>query len=424
MENIIKKEICPNVNFTCIPDKKFKTTIISFSMFTPLNEQNISQNAIIPGLLAHSCKKYPSLLNLSLKLEELYGASIVPGIGKLGDKHILTVSAQCTNNEFIAEFSNNISETATLLNEVIFNPDISEKSFEEKNIEQEKRQLIEDIEAELSDKKSYARRKCTEQMCKNEKFGISPIGTIENAKKLDGKTVFKAWKNLLQSSHIEIMMIGSGEYESTLKKFKDNFDQIERKSQDLPKDEIIKKADTIKEVSEIMDVIQCKLVMGFRTETAKPGPNVEATKVMSALLGGTPQSKLFVNVREKLSLCYYCSSRYISQKGILFIESGVEKSNVEKAKKEILNQIQEIKAGNFSDKDFEETKMYISQSIEKTKDNLEALEAWYNSQAFDKIKYSPDEMIEKINKVTREQVTDAAQRLTLDTVYLLSGKEN
>lgn len=423
MSFIKRTEICDGVSFTYIPEKKFKTTRLSFSMFTPLSEKYVSKNAVLSKLLAHSCKNHPSLFDVSLRLEELYGASVSPRVGKIGDMQIISLAAKSINNDFATDGKNNIIKTADLLCEMIFNPDIENKSFKDENIAQEKRQLIEDIESEMSDKRIYAQQKCEEIMCKNEKFGINPLGTIESAEKLSGKDVYEAWQKLLSSAHIEIMIIGSCAYEPILEKFKNQFLKIGRTETEFLSTEVIKKAERINEVSEIMDVNQCKLVMGLRTETAKPDKNVEAVKVMNSLLGGSAQSKLFVNVREKLSLCYYCSSRYNEQKGIMFIESGVEKKNVQKAKHKILEQLQDIKLGNFSDTEFSETKLFMMQNLKKIKDSLGTLDIWYTAEAFDKVKDTPDDVIEKINKVTREQVINAADKVTLDTVYILSGKE-
>ena len=219
-------------------------------------------------------------------------------------------------------------------------------------------------------------------------------------------------------------MTGGGKYESVMEEFEKHFSEIERKDIFSCENKIIKKTSHIKEAKEIMDVVQCKLMMGFRTEIAKPDEDVESVKVMNALLGGTAQSKLFLNVREKLSLCYYCSSKYVAQKGIIFIESGVQKENVSKAKEEILKQIKDIQLGNFTDKELDETKLYLSQSLEKIKDSPENLSSWYGSQAFDKTKQSPEETIEKIKNVSREEVISAAKKITTDTIYVLSGKEN
>ena len=422
MDNIIKTQICDGVNLTYIPEKKFKTALLSFSMIIPMEKEKVSKNAIVPNLLAHSCKKYPSLLAINTKLEELYGACAISQVSKLGDNQVLTIAIQSLGNDYIPNSSDNILEITKLLNEMIFNPDAENGSFSSKSFAQEKRQLIEDIESELNDKRVYANKRCTEIMCENEKFGINAIGTIEGAKRLNETEVFEEWKKLLETSRIEIMAIGSCNYQLMVEEFKNRFALIERNATQITEDKVVKDVESIKETNEKMDVVQCKLVMGFRTGIAKPDDDVEAVKVMSALLGGTPQSKLFLNVREKLSLCYYCSTNYIANKGILFISSGVQEENMQKAKKEILNQVEDIKLGNFTEKELSETKMYICQAIEKIKDSLGSLNTWYSNQSLDKVQYNPDEMIEKINKIQREDVIKAAQKLKLDTIYALSKK--
>ena len=424
MPNITRTEIYPGVNFSYIPEEKFKNTIISFSMFTPLDKTCVSQNAVIPSLLTHSCKKYPSIKLLNQKLEELYGASVTPSVSKIGDFQVLTITAFSADDRFLPYKSENINNLSDLLCDLIFSPNFNDNGiFFDEDIEREKIQIIEEIKSEKNDKKIYARSKCEEIMCKNEKYGINSLGTIEDAKKLDSKTIFKAWENLLTNSVIEIITIGNQENKSIINKFKKRLGSIKRNENLFFKTEIIKKANEVIQKEEHMDVSQCKLVMGFRTETAKPDKNVPAVKVMNALLGGTPQSKLFLNVREKLSLCYYCSSRYNASKGIMLIESGVEQQNIEKAKKEILEQIKDIQLGNFSDLLLEETKLYLKQNIKKIEDNIETLNNWYLIQTFDETKKGPEESIKEIETVSRENVINAALKISLDTIYILSGSK-
>lgn len=423
MNNIVREKLSEGINFTYIPQDKFKTTLISFSMITPLSKEDAPKNAVLSGLLAHSCKKFPRLSDVSIKLEELYGASIHPSNSRLGESQVITITAKGLNSKFAYENSNNILELANLICEMIFNPDLNGEMFKNENVNQEKRELIESINSEMNDKKLYAKKRCIEIMCENEKFGIDPQGSIEAVKLLDEKAVYKAWEKLLSSSIIEIMVIGSASYEPIISEFKRRFSNIERKDIASCKTEIIKKAENIKNVKESRDVIQCKLVMGLRTEVFEPSEDVYAMTVMNTLFGGSAQSKLFLNVREKLSLCYYCSSRYNKHKGIILIESGVESKNTEKAKEEIISQLKEMKIGNFTDAELEETKLYLSQAIQATKDSLSSLSGWYISQVFSEEKKSPDEVIKKLNEVSREKVIEVANKITLDTVYLLHGKE-
>ena len=419
---IFRESLTKGVNFTYIPDDKFKTTLISFSMFTPLSENEVSANALLPGLLSHYCKKYPKLQDVSSRLEELYGASVSGMVSKLGETQVITLYAIGLNNFFAHENQDNIGDLNNLLCEMIFNPDVSSGKFQTESFNQEKRQLIEDIEAEINDKKAYARKRCQKIMCENEKFSISVHGDITAAKALSESDVYNSWKKLLTSSHIEIMVIGNANYQSICSEFKSRFLNIERENIAVCDTMIVQKAEETKEYEEYMDITQCKLVMGFRTATLYPSFDNTAFMVMNALLGGTAQSKLFLNVREKLSLCYYCSSKYNKHKGVMFIESGVEKEKVDKAKKEIMEQIKEIKIGNFTDTELAETKLFITQALKSTGDSLSALNSWYLSQTFTNKISSPEQLIEEVNKVSREKVIEMANKITLDTIYLLAPK--
>lgn len=411
------------VYFTHIQANKFKTTRISFSAFIPLDEKSVSQNAALPGLWAHSCKKYPTIYELNKKLEELYGAGVYPSVGKIGDMQVLSLTAESINSRYATDGDNNLLKLSRLMCAMIFEPDVCNESFNQKNVERERRELIEEIQSQVSDKKTYAKIMCENEMCKNEKFGINPLGTMESAKNINAKNVFEAWKHLLESAHIEITVVGSPSVDAIIKEFEQKFQNIVRKNIAQCTSQIIKKADKITEKTTIMDVSQCKLVMGLRTASSLRGSTVPAVTVTNALLGGTPQSKLFVNVREKMSLCYYCASSYNKYKGIMLIQSGVEKQNLSKAKKQILLQIKDLQLGNFSDDELLKTKLFLIQALQKTKDSPASLSSWYVSQAFFESKESVEESIEKFDKVSREQVIAAAKNLTLDTIYVLCGKE-
>lgn len=422
MENIKRFDLGEGINFTYIPCSKFKTLQLSVCMFYPLGKETVSKNAVIPNLLTHSCKKFPSLISLSRKLEELYGASVSADAEKVGDMQMIELSAQSIDNKFVPDGSDNTFETAKLLCDMIFEPDTEDEKFKSENIELEKRQLKEEILAEMNDKKVFARKRCTQIMCKNEKFGISTLGEIEDVDKISSETAFAAWKDLLSRSHIEIMLVGNGSYIKIANEFKSRFQSIDRKNVFEYSSEIFPAKAVPNEFTEHKNIVQCKLVLGLKTKSKDEKINYPAMKVMNALLGGTPQSKLFVNVREKLSLCYYCASRYLKQKRIMLIESGVEEKNIRKAKEQILEQLKDIKLGNFSDTDLENTKLFITQGLGKIGDSLSAIGSWYLAQSIEKNIISPEEHIKEISAVTREDVIEAANQIALDTVYILSGK--
>lgn len=422
--NIVRKSLSEGINFTYIPEDKFKTSFISFSIFSPLDNKYVSANALLSSLLAHSCKKLPKLSDISKKLENLYGASIHPSVTKLGGSQVISLCATGLNSKYSLDDKNNILELTDILCDMIFDPDISNNKFNNiENFNQEKRQLIEDINSELNNKKAYAKKRCTEIMCADQKFSINSLGTVEQAENLTPEFVFQAWQKLLSESRIEIIITGSISCEQIINEFEKRFSKITRKNIVSCDTEIIKKSSDIKNHVEYMDLTQSKLVMGFRTEISVSDLDVYAMIVINCLYGGGAQSKLFLNVREKQSLCYYCSSKYNKHKAIILVESGVEHDNIDKAKQGILEQLKEIQIGNFTDSELQEIKLYISQSLKHTKDSLESLNTWYLSQVFSDTKETPDEVIEKINQVSREKIIEISNKISLDTVYVLTNNK-
>ena len=416
-------EISNGVNFNVIKDERFKTGRISVTMFLPLDGKTASSYALLPFVLTNSCRKYPDFTSLNQKLADLYGASLFSDVCKIGDMQALTVSVSFLDDKFALDEENLSSQLTQLLCDILFDPLLENGAFKQENVEQERRQLIELIDSEYNDKKILAKTRCEQLMCKDEKFGISRLGDKETVSRLTPEDIFDAWKTVLKTARIEIMALGDLNENSALEVFKNAFSKIKRENIVNCETQIVKTAQKVKEQYENLDIAQSKLVMGFRTHAALQDDEVMPVRVAVALFGATPQSKLFLNVREKLSLCYYCSAKYDRNKGIMLVQSGVEKKNLEKAKDEILNQLDEIKNGNFTDAELDDTKRSLANSYRTIGDFLSGLENFYLSQAFDDEFLPPEQFIEKMYKVSREQVINAAKLITLDTVYALVGNE-
>lgn len=421
MNNVYKKSIAQDINFTNIKDNRFKTAKLSFNILMPLKAETVSANAILPFILRRSCKKYKNFTELNQKLANLYGASLYANVRKLGEVQVLSLSALFLDDRYALDKGGVSSEITDLLCEMIFNPNIEDGHFNDVDIAQEKRQLIENIESEYNDKRSYARTRCEELMCSDEAYGINVLGTKEQAKELTSDDIYEAWKRALSNAAIEIMLIGDADGEKVYEKFKSRFEDVKRGEIMQCSTSVIKSADTVKTYSESVDVAQAKLVMGFRTGNDKSDEQVDSTRLMCALFGETPQSKLFLNVREKLSLCYYCSSSFFKDKCVMYVQSGVDEKNIDKAKTEILKQLDSIREGDFDDDQLNSIKLSLSNALTSLSDYLTGLESWYLLQVLDKTIKSPKEKVESINSISRQQVIEAAKRVTLDTIYSLVG---
>ncbi len=418
-----KISICDGVKFTSIKNSNFKTNRISLTMFLPLDKKFVSKNAILPFILSHSSKKYDTFKSFNKRLDELYGASLNCSINKIGDNHAIILSITSLDDRYAFDKTKISQELSEFLCEVIFKPNLDEyNNFKIDDINQEKRQLVELIDSELNDKRTYSKIKCEQIMFAHEKFGINKFGDKFEVENLTSQDIFNAWSYALKTAKIEIFMLGNSDPKFAIDVFKKEILKLKRNYNDNHVTRIIEKSEKITEQKEEKDISQCKLVMGFRTGLNESIEEKDAMRLAINLLGGTPSSKLFLNVREKMSLCYYCSVKYDRFKQVMMVDSGVEKDNIEKAKKEILNQLNAIKIGDFTERDINIAKMAMINSLKTTYDHLGALEIFYLFQTFDNVILSPNEQAKNISKITREGIIKAANKISLDTVFTLESK--
>lgn len=416
-------EIANGVKLLCINSDKFKTNCIRIDFCMPITEQFAAQN-VLSSFMSHTSKKYNTVKEFNSKVESLYGADFDAGIVSAGESVKLRFAIEVPDDRFSLD-GRKISEDAIdFLIDIISNPNAENGAFEEVNTAREIRFTLENLDAEKNDKRSYAISRLRQLMCKDEPYGIDREKLYEEVKALDSKALFEAYENMLKTATIVITACGSLDGEMLKNKFTEFANGIENRDIAKLQSIFIEKADEIRYFKETMDITQAKLVMGLRTGMTNPDDNYFAYRVMTDIFGGGPYSRLFMNVREKMSLCYYCNSRIVRDKGIIFIQSGIENQNYEKAKNEILNQLDVMKNGEFTDEEFNSSITALCDSFKGVEDTPAAVCTFYGSQALDETLVSGKEYAELISQVTREQVTECAKRITVDTIYLLTGEEN
>lgn len=413
------ENIADGVRLCAQSTDKFKTCRINISMAMPL-DLNASARAILPFILHRRCAKYPDYIMLSRVLDELYGASVSAGVLKRGESQILSFNLTAIDDRFALDGDTVALECVQLLCDMIFDPLTDGDSFPADIVEQEKRLLTEAIENEMNDKRRYALMRCEELMFSDEAYGINRLGTVEDVKALTPEVIYSEWKNVLREAVVQITMVGSMDVEPVADMLRERFSHIEREPVCLSTKFI---TDVSKEeyICEEMPIKQGKLVMGLRTGMKNEDDNAVPMRIAVDIFGGGTYSKLFSVVREKMSLCYYCSAALFSSKGVVMVQSGIEDINEEKAKSEILNQLSLVAQGDFSDDDFSSSIKSITDSIISNNDTPESICAWYASQLLrDKLK-TPEEYVEEIRSVERRQVVEAAKTIKLDTVFMLKS---
>ena len=420
----IRTSIGSGTHFSVIADSKFKHNRLAVNFILPLDKATASDNAAVPHILRMGCKALPDFSSLNARLEELYGASLEAGVTKLGGYQVMDISIRFLDDRYALGDENLMAECASLLAGIVLAPKLdADGLFTEKDVALQRRYIQDTIEAEINEKRSYAIAQCTAFMCEGEAVDVKTFGYPETAAAITPRSATAAYQNMLRIAPVEIISTGSVKSEIAKKIFAEAFAKLEREPGSYPPIKLRPVAEGVREKTETMDLAQSKLVMGMRCGALATLREVNAARVFSAMYGGTPFSKLFANVRERLSLCYYCASRFDSSTHLLMVDSGVEAANKDLAQNEIMAQLKAVAGGDFTDEELANTKLLLTNSILTTTDSAVQLEGWYMAQILRGQSVSPREDIDNINKITREEVVEAAKKVTLDTVYFLTGEE-
>ena len=424
MENIKKKEIKEGVNLHIIKTNKFKTNLLAVFLSTPLSKDTVTKNALIPAVLRRGSKSMPSQDEISIVLEEMYGASFDCGIDKIGDDQVLKFYLETINNEFLPNNEDVLSQAINILMEVIFNPLKENEAFNKEYVESEIKNLKQVIEGQKDSKATYAYERCIEEMYKEKPYSLYKYGNIEDLENIDSKKLYEQYVELINNCKIDIFMSGDIEEDITEKVITNkNIQRLNKRKAEYVinnKESRIKEKKEEQEVSDRMDINQGKLIIGLDILEETDLDKYTAL-VYNAILGGIPTSKMFQNVREKNSLAYTASSSFIRQKANVFIKCGIDIENYDKALKLIKEQIEDIKKGEFSDKNIEEAKTNIISTINFIPEEQDTEIIYYFSQELSGYEMGYKEYIDKINSITKKDIVDLATRMQINTIYFLKN---
>lgn len=421
---MIKKILTDGVSYSYIETNRFKTSLISVGFYLPLSTDNAA-NSLCLSLMRSGTREFPDLYSFNRKLASLYGASISSWTAKNGDRLEMRLNLTVNSDRFSLNGEKLVLKAGKLLCDMVFGRYEDGSDYTEEVFCREKRLLCEKISSALNEKRTYARAQCEELMCETEPYGFAVDGTLEDAEKLTQDDVKKAVARLIETSFISVIVISDSEPAEFADEFTKRILSVKRSYSALPQNTVRAAGDTCREKNEKMPVAQGKLVIGFRTNTAIGNDRETVpTLVMTDIFGGGPHGKLFCNVREKLSLCYYCAARATRSKGIILVDSGVEENNMKAAEAAILEQFGDMQNGNFTDSEFEASKRSLIDMIRSAESDQPTLLHWYAARALDENGMTTADACEAIDKVTKEDVITAAKAFGPDTVYrLLPEKE-
>ena len=421
MNNIInRRKIADGVYFSSITDKRYKKNLISVAFSTQLSEDTATENVIVPVLLTKCNSKLPTYKAFNNKMSRLYASGIGGTAGRQYDLQTISFGAYYLDDIYALSGEKMTGIMTDTLIDCLTSPVTENGVFSEKFVELEKKTVIDNIETAINDKRSYAIERAMKTICKGEPASVCSYGTVEKAKLITPDSAYKAYRRMLETMPCEIICTGCSDFDGVAEKFAAAFEKAGRHDIENTTIALSPVKTQTEEVTERLTVNQSKLVLGFKSHSDDDA----ALVLLQKIFGGTTSSKLFRNVREKMSLCYYCSAARNDLKGIMLVNSGVENENIEKTKEAVIDQLEEIKNGNFTNEDINFAEMAIKNDFKSVADSAGNVSNWY----FDCIRkndiVTPEEKLGRYLGVSKERIIAAAKSMVLDSVYVLTGNEN
>ena len=415
-----RREIMQDVFLTYLPAQHFKTSRLTLNLVTGLDRASASANALLPAVLRRGTVRCPDMESLSAALDTLYGANIDYTVRKKGERQCVGFAAGFIDDGFTPHGEKLLESVAQQLGELLLEPVTRDGCFLSEYVDSEKANLIDAIRALKNDKRDWADIRLMQEMCAGEPYSVLRLGDEETAGAITADALYRHGQELMASSRVELIYCGGAEERRVEDAVLSALAKLPRGSQTpLPPVRRAAAPETPRCIIETMDVTQGKLAMGYRCTS----DDYPAMVLANLIFGGTSNSKLFLNVREKYSLCYYASSSYARSKGILTVSSGVEVTDFERAEEEIERQLHAVQQGDWEDWEQEGALQAIRTSLLSLTDSQGALENFYLGQIASGATETPEELAAELQQVTKERIVAAARTVTPDTVYFLRGKE-
>ena len=415
-----EKEIKKGIKLHEIQTDKFKTNLIAVFLTMPVTRENVTRNALISSVLRRGSKNMPTLAQISKEMEEMYGASFDCGIDKTGDNHVLKFYIETINDNYIPQNDNNMLKTSIeKLLEIIFNPLIENNAFKQEYINQEKENIKRIINGKADNKVRYAFDRCLEEMYKDKPYGLYKYGYIEDLDVITAKNLYEYYQKMISECKIDIFVSGKIDDVTQIVEENENIQKLQERNPQYILNKIEKKFKAEeKEIIDEMDVTQGKIVIGLDLHLEDEKQMYDCV-VYNAILGGSANSKMFQEVREKASLAYTAGSNYIRYKSNIFIKCGIEIKNYQKAMEIIKKQLEDMKKGIFTEEDIENAKKGIIASIKTIDDEQDTEITYFFSQELSKSKCNIEQYMQRISEVTKDKVVDVANKVSVNTVYFL-----
>ena len=413
-------ELFPGVTLRCYPDQRFKHGCLSVQLVRSMCREEAAYNALLPAVLLRGCNSCPDLRDITLRLDDLYGASVGTLVRRVGDYQTTGFFASFIEDLYAMEGDAVLVPMVAFLKELLLDPVRENGVFRADYVEGEKKNLISTIESQINDKRAYAMEQMMRRMCREDTFGLSRLGEKEDVAAITPESLFAHYEKILRTSRIDVFYVGSAPTSQVAKLIKDLLGGIDRNYVNLPEQTGFHSCPG-GSYEQQMEVNQGKLCMGFVSPVTIRDRDFVAMQLLNMVFGGGMTSKLFMHIREKFSLCYAIGSGYHGSKGIFSVSAGIDSNKKQKVQEEVMAQLEACRRGQITEEELNAAKQALRSGLLSTPDAPASIEGYYASAALSGLPLTLEAYMSAVEQVTVEQVAQAAKSLELHTVYFLKG---
>ena len=412
--------VAPGVTLRCCQDRRFKQGRLTVQLIRPMRREEASMNALLPMVLLRGSEKHPDLQAITRRLDDLYGATVADLVRRIGDLQTTGFGCVFTEDRFALEGDEILAPTVEFLGQLLLEPKLEKGIFCREFVESEKRNLICELEAQRNDKASFAANELMKAMCRGDSFAIPRLGEKEWAEKITAEQLYRHYRNILRESPVEIFYVGAAPAEQVAAAVKPLFEKLDRAPMVLPEQTPFRGGEPSHR-RERQQIAQSRLCLGYVTPITNRAADFAAMQVLNTLFGGGMTSKLFQNIREKMSLCYSIGSGYYGSKGILTVSAGIDAHKEELVRAEVTAQLEDCRQGRISQAELEAARAAVLSSLRGVMDSPGAIESYFSVGALSGLCFTLPQYREAVEQVTVEAVAQAAQSLQEQASYFLEG---
>ena len=414
----VKKDL-GSFHLHLIKTDKFKTITVRVAFRSPVVKEEITIRNVLCDMFLQSSSKYPSRRDLTIEAQELYAADIQTYNSRLGNYNNLDIYLSVLHDKYTEK--GNFLRALEFLSEIIFHPDVSLKKFSEEKLEIVKNTMKSNLSSLKEDGASYSLLRLFEVMDKSRVSSYRMVGYLEGLEKITGDTLYQYYEKMIRSDMVDVFVIGDIDFLEMTRMIREYILVKTVKRQRVPYllEDVRPRARRLFS-KEVVHTSQSKLSIGCRCHHLTDYERNYALTLYNIILGGSGDSKLFKEVREKYSLCYVINSVPNKLDHLILIRAGIDKENYQKALELIDKNLQDMRKGEFSDEDIQVAKEYFCTALDEVEDSpSRIMDNYYMMELIGTDDL--DVKREKIMGVTKAEIMKVAKKVKMDTVFLLEG---